>query len=219
VQTGSLCWLPVFSVQVSGLFWGYMEEPQTWLQFAWYAALLVGGFVGREVWVWFKDRDKYERQREQTERQHEHEEQRQITKVLQDNAVSQQHLANAVKGVSDYLEGMAHRDESIQNFLMVFRSDFSAAIERVNLQLTHLHKRHEAIGSELLAYAMGKTPERANDYTTLLRKFQEQTAELDRLKLEMEHTHQKPARRTSDREQERITRMLRNTGEQERESQ
>jgi hypothetical protein len=217
VQTGSLCWLPVFCVQVSGLIEGMMEEPQSWLQFAWYALLLGGGFVGREVWVWFKDRDKYERQREQSERKHEYEEQRQITRVLQDNAVSQQQLASAVKGVSEYLEGMAHRDESIQNFLMVFRSDFAAAIERINLQLTHLHKRHEAIGSELLAYAMGKTPERASDYTTLLRKYQEQTAELDRLKLDREN--QQPARRAADRERARSTRILRGEGEQHGDSQ
>jgi hypothetical protein len=217
VQTGSLCWLPVFCVQVSGLIEGMMEEPQSWLQFAWYALLLGGGFVGREVWVWFKDRDKYERQREQTERKHEYEEQRQITRVLQDNAVAQQQLASAVKGVSEYLEGMAHRDESIQNFLMVFRSDFAAAIERINLQLTHLHKRHEAIGSELLAYAMGKTPERASDYTTLLRKYQEQTSELDRLKLDREN--QQPARRATDRERARSTRILRGEGEQHGDSQ
>jgi hypothetical protein len=91
-----------------------------------------------------------------------------------------QSVSGMVSKVMDHLEEMSHRDATLQGFHMTLRAEIHGGMERIEQELARIRERQEQIGSELLAYAMGRDPRRMTDRATLERDLVEAREQLER---------------------------------------
>jgi citrate synthase len=168
-----------------------VESPENWPAVIWYVVTALGVWFGKDVWGWLKaqmsDTREYEQKRQSERDTYERQHDEQLVQAFHSNALAMQQVSVAVEsvsrsvdGVMDHLDGMAHRDSTIQNFLMTMRAEVHGELTTIEEQLTVIRQRQEQIGSELLAYAMGRTPTRRDDYTTLQLELESARAELQR---------------------------------------
>jgi Glu-tRNA(Gln) amidotransferase subunit E-like FAD-binding protein len=161
----------------------FLDTPDTWLQLFWFVLVAAGAFFTTRAWDWITkdvaDRREYRQRREQADTDYARSQYADSAKALHENALALQGLATAIQSMMEHLEGMAQRDEEIQRFLMVSREKTDSRIEHSIQRLSDIQHRQEQIGSELLAYAMGKDPQRRTDYTVLQQRVKEQADEIE----------------------------------------
>lgn len=161
------------------------ELPGNFITALWMIMLAVGGFVSSKVWDWWRnnadDTREFQQKQQLDELAYARQHNQQVLETLKDNAVAMQQVSIAVTNVSaavgkvmEYLEEMSHREASLQSFLIGLRDDTRRGFAE-----------QKQITSEILAYAMGREPQRATDYTTLLKDLEARNKELEELRLQL----------------------------------
>lgn len=169
------------------------ELPSSLAAAVWFIVISIGGFLSKQVWDWWRkssdDTREFEQQQRAENRQYHRQYEERLLEVLSNNARANDRVDQAVKGMvravegmMSYLEDMSLRDERMQHHLMLIQERNKANHTAIADALEHITKRQDQIASEVFAYAIGRTPERATDYTTLIRRVEEQEAEIRTLR-------------------------------------
>jgi hypothetical protein len=171
---------------------GYVvDTPASLPDAVWYILLALGTFLATKFWDWWRKQqeDTREYRQEQRSKKAEYERQHddQVVAALHESSLAMQQVSGAVQSVSatvskvmEYLEEMSHRDATLQGFHMTLRAEMHGGIQRIEQELARIRERQEQIGSELLAYAMGRDPQRTTDRATLERELAEAQEQLER---------------------------------------
>jgi hypothetical protein len=157
-----------------------VDTPATLPDAVWYILAALGTFLATKFWDWWKEQQDDTREYRQDQRSKKAEYERkhddQVVAALHESSLAMQQVSNAVQSVSgtvskvmEYLEEMSHRDATLQGFHMTLRAEVHGGMERIEQELARIRERQEQIGSELLAYAMGRDPQRMTDRATLER--------------------------------------------------